>query len=56
MALTQIDFDDDEEQIIDSVSKEFKLNKPKSVKKIINNYKLKGGKNGFWKKEKTRKR
>ncbi len=35
MALTQIDFDEKEERIIEKVSKEFKLNKPKSVKKII---------------------
>ena len=34
MALTQIDFDDKEEKIIDEVSKKYNLNKPKSVKKI----------------------
>ena len=35
MALTQIDFDDKEEKIIEKVSKKHNLNKPKSVKKII---------------------
>ncbi len=44
MALTQIDFDDKEEKIIDEVSKEHKLNKPKSIKKIILDYaNMKGG-------------
>ena len=41
MALTQIDFDEREERIIESVSKEFKLNKPKAIKKIISDYKEK---------------
>lgn len=38
MALTQIDFDEEEEKIIDYVSKEFRLNKPKTIKKIIRDY------------------
>ncbi len=37
--LTQIDFDEKEEKIISDVSKEFKLNKPKAIKKIISEYK-----------------
>ena len=49
MALTQIDFDDKEEEIIFKYSKEYKTNKPKTVKRIISNFtqniktKLKGG-------------
>ncbi len=39
MALTQIDFDDKEERIIEEVSKKYRLNKPKAVKKIISEYK-----------------
>jgi hypothetical protein len=39
MALTQIDFDKDEEEIIEKVSKKHNLNKPKSVKKIVSEYK-----------------
>ena len=39
MALTQIDFDNKEEKIIEKVSKRYKLNKPKAVKKIISEYK-----------------
>ena len=39
MALTQIDFDEKEEKIIEGVSKKFRLNKPKSVKEIISKYK-----------------
>ncbi len=39
MALTQIDFDDKEEKIIERVSKKHKLNKPKAAKKIISEYK-----------------
>ena len=35
MALTQIDFDEEEEKIIEDVSKKYELNKPKSIKKII---------------------
>ena len=35
MALTQIDFDEKEEKIIEEVSKKHSLNKPKTVKKII---------------------
>ena len=39
MALTQVDFNEKEEKIIEKVSKEYKLNKPKTVKKIISEYK-----------------
>ena len=39
MALTQIDFDEKEEKIIEKVSKEYRLNKPKTVKKIISEHK-----------------
>ena len=39
MALTQVDFDEEEEKIIDYISKEFNLNKPKAVKKIVKDYK-----------------
>ena len=38
MALTQVDFGDMEEKIIEKVSKKYKLNKPKTVKKIISEY------------------
>jgi len=39
MALTQIDFNDDEEKIIEKVSKTHKTNKPKTIRKIISEYK-----------------
>lgn len=39
MALTQIDFDEREEKIIEKVSKKNKINKPKAVKKIVSEYK-----------------
>ena len=39
MALTQIDFDDKEEKIIDKVSDKYDLNKPKAIKKIISEHK-----------------
>ncbi len=39
MALTQVDFDENEEKIIEKVSKDHKLNKPKSVRKIVSEYK-----------------
>ena len=39
MALTQVDFDEGEENIIERVSKKYKLNKPKTVKKIVSKYK-----------------
>ena len=39
MALTQIDFDDKEERIIERVSKKYRTNKPKTVKKIIAEHK-----------------
>ncbi len=46
MALTQIDFDEKEEKIIEETSKKYKLNKPKTVRKIISEYKEnKDGKN-----------
>ena len=39
MALTQIDFEEGEEKIIELVSKKYGLNKPKAVKKIISEHK-----------------
>ena len=39
MALTQIDFDDKEEKIINKVREKHKLNKPKSIKRIIMEHK-----------------
>ncbi len=39
MALTQIDFNEREEKIIAEVSKKYKLNKPKAIKKIVSEYK-----------------
>jgi hypothetical protein len=39
MALTQIDFDEKEEKIIEEVSNKYNLNKPKAIKKIINEHK-----------------
>ena len=39
MALTQVDFDEKEEKIIAEVSKKHNLNKPKTVKKIVSEYK-----------------
>lgn len=41
MALTQIDFDDDEEEIIERVEKKYKLNKPKAVRKMVKEYREK---------------
>ena len=38
MALTQIDFDEREEKIINEVSKKYNLNKPKAIKKIVLEY------------------
>lgn len=35
MALTQIDFDEKEEKKIEGYSKKWKLNKPKTVRKMI---------------------
>lgn len=35
MALTQIDFDEDEEKIIKEVSEKYNLNKPKAIRKIV---------------------
>jgi len=39
MALTQVDFTDEEEEIISSLSKEWKLNKPKTVRRIVREFK-----------------
>ncbi len=39
MALTQIDFNEKEEKTIEEISKKYKLNKPKAVKKIISEHK-----------------
>jgi GH35 family endo-1,4-beta-xylanase len=39
MALTQIDFDENEEVKINNYSKEWKTNKPKTVKKIVREFK-----------------
>jgi hypothetical protein len=39
MALTQVDFDEDEEKIIEGISKKYGYNKPKSVKKIVSEFK-----------------
>ena len=39
MALTQVDFNEKEEKIIQEVSKKSKTNKPKTVKKIVSEYK-----------------
>jgi len=39
MALTQIDFDDKEEKIIEKQSEKWQTNKPKTVKKIVNLFK-----------------
>lgn len=39
MALTQIDFDEKEEKIINEFSKKYNLNKPKAIKKIVLEYK-----------------
>lgn len=41
MALTQIDFDEKEEKIIEKVRKEYGLNKPKTIRKIILEHKEK---------------
>lgn len=35
MALTQVDFDEKEEGIIKEISKQERLNKPQTIKKII---------------------
>jgi len=39
MALTQIDFDEEEEDKIKDFSKKWGLNKPKTVKKIVKEFK-----------------
>ncbi len=41
MALTQIDFDEKEEKIIEEISKRYNLNKPKAIKKIVSEHKEK---------------
>ena len=38
MALTQIDFDDKEEKKIEKYSKEWNLNKPKTIRKIVSEF------------------
>jgi len=38
MALTQIDFDEKEEEIISKYSKKWNLNKPKTIKKIVKEF------------------
>ncbi len=43
MSLAQINFDDNEEDIIMLVRRKFKLNKPEAVKKIVSEYKIKNG-------------
>ena len=35
---TNLDFDDDEEQIISKYSKDWDLNKPKTIKKIVREF------------------
>ncbi len=44
MALTQVDFEDCEENIIKKIMQKFSLNKPKAVRKIVSEYKIKNGK------------
>ena len=44
MALTQVDFDEKEENIIEKVSKEYKINKQRTVKKIVSKHKERNGK------------
>lgn len=39
MALTQIDFDDKEEKKIDELSKKWDMNKPKTVRRIVTEFK-----------------
>jgi len=39
MALTQIDFDDEEEKKIKEISERYNLNKPKTIKKIVREFK-----------------
>ena len=39
MALTQIDFDENEEKKIEKYSKKWKSNKPKTVRKIVVDFK-----------------
>ena len=38
MALTQIDFDEKEEKVIEEVCKKYKLNKPKAVRRIVSEH------------------
>lgn len=38
MGLTQIDFDEKQEEVIMKVRKKFKLNKPDAIKKMINSF------------------
>jgi len=39
MALTQIDFNESEEKIIELVEKKYHLNKPRAIRKIVSEYK-----------------
>jgi len=39
MALTQIDFDEESEEKIKDFSKKWNLNKPKTIKKIVKEFK-----------------
>ncbi len=45
MALTQIDFDETEEKKIETFSKKWKMNKPKTIRRMITEFKDEG-KNG----------
>lgn len=38
MALTQVDFDDEEEKQISKLSDEWNLNKPKTIKRIVKEF------------------
>lgn len=42
MALTQIDFDEKEEKKIETFSKKWKMNKPKTVRRMITEFKDEG--------------
>ncbi len=44
MALTQVDFDEREEDVIEKVSRKYNLNKPRAVRKIVSEYKNDNGK------------
>jgi len=42
MALTQIDFDENEEKKIETFSKKWKMNKPKTIRRMITEFKNEG--------------